>query len=119
MTAPRPTTSSRCPSRRSTGVNTNGIAQIDYLGNAYNCYAASSGQGVIRPYFSARVTMVGVTDGTSNTIAVGERSHNLSYVTWTARSINGWLGKTLRYHGDGQYELRAHVGVGDITLEGK
>lgn len=32
---------------------------------------------------------------------------------------SGWLGKTLKYHGDGKYELRAHVGVGDITLEGK
>jgi hypothetical protein len=32
---------------------------------------------------------------------------------------SGWLGKTLRYHGEGKYELRAHVGVGDITLEGK
>jgi len=31
----------------------------------------------------------------------------------------GWLGKTLNYHGDGKYELRAHVSVGDITLEGK
>lgn len=31
----------------------------------------------------------------------------------------GWLGKSLKYHGDGQYELRAHVGVGDIRLEGK
>ena len=33
--------------------------------------------------------------------------------------IHGWLGKTLKYHGNGQYELRAHVGVGDIRLEGK
>ena len=32
---------------------------------------------------------------------------------------SGWLGKTLHYHGEGKYELRAHVGVGDITLEGK
>jgi hypothetical protein len=32
---------------------------------------------------------------------------------------SGWLGKTLKYHGDGKYDLRAHVGVGDITLEGK
>lgn len=32
---------------------------------------------------------------------------------------SGWLGKTLRYRGDGKYELRAHVGVGDIHLEGK
>ena len=31
---------------------------------------------------------------------------------------HGWLGKTLKYHGDGRYELRAHVGVGDIRLEG-
>jgi len=29
----------------------------------------------------------------------------------------GWLGKSLKYHGDGKYELRAHVGVGDIHLE--
>ena len=32
---------------------------------------------------------------------------------------HGWLGKSLKYHGDGKYELRAHVGVGDITLEGR
>ncbi len=32
---------------------------------------------------------------------------------------SGWLGKTLRYHGEGKYELRAHVGVGDIHLDGK
>jgi hypothetical protein len=32
---------------------------------------------------------------------------------------NGWLGKTLKYHGEGSYELRAHVSVGDVRLEGK
>ncbi len=32
---------------------------------------------------------------------------------------NGWLGKTLKYHGEGTYELRAHVSVGDVRLEGK
>jgi hypothetical protein len=31
---------------------------------------------------------------------------------------SGWLGKTLKYRGAGKYELRAHVGVGDIKLEG-
>ena len=31
---------------------------------------------------------------------------------------HGWLGKTLKYHGEGKYELRAHVGVGDIHLNG-
>lgn len=32
---------------------------------------------------------------------------------------SGWLGKSLKYRGDGKYELRAHVGVGDIHLEGE
>jgi len=32
---------------------------------------------------------------------------------------SGWLGKTLKYRGEGKYELRARVGVGDIRLEGK
>ncbi|MFZ0732980.1 MAG: DUF4097 family beta strand repeat-containing protein [Candidatus Sulfotelmatobacter sp.] len=32
---------------------------------------------------------------------------------------SGWLGKTLKYNGNGKYELRAHVSVGDIHLEGK
>jgi hypothetical protein len=32
---------------------------------------------------------------------------------------SGWLGKTLKYHGEGKYELRAHVGVGDIHLDGR
>jgi hypothetical protein len=31
----------------------------------------------------------------------------------------GWLGQTLKYHGEGKFELRAHVGVGDIKLEGQ
>ncbi len=32
---------------------------------------------------------------------------------------SGWLGKSLKYRGEGKYELRAHVGVGDINLEGR
>jgi hypothetical protein len=32
---------------------------------------------------------------------------------------SGWLGKTLKYRGEGKYELRARVGVGDITLDRK
>jgi hypothetical protein len=33
--------------------------------------------------------------------------------------VSGFLGKTLKHRGDGKYELRAHVSVGDITLQGK
>jgi hypothetical protein len=32
---------------------------------------------------------------------------------------SGWLGKTLKYEGNGKYELRAHVSIGDITLDEK
>ncbi len=45
-------------------------------------------------YRNSPTRIAAVTDGTSNTIMCGERSHNLSYVTWVARSIDGWLGKT-------------------------
>jgi prepilin-type N-terminal cleavage/methylation domain-containing protein/prepilin-type processing-associated H-X9-DG protein len=45
-------------------------------------------------YRNSATKIAAITDGTSNTIAVGERSHNLSYVTWVARSIGGWLGVT-------------------------
>ena len=45
-------------------------------------------------YRNSATSIAAILDGTSQTIAVGERSHNLSYVTWTARSIGGWLGKT-------------------------
>lgn len=48
---------------------------------------------------NSRTSVATITDGTSQTIAIAERSHNLGYVTWTARSINGWLGKTSAVEG--------------------
>jgi hypothetical protein len=39
--------------------------------------------------------------------------------TSTGDVSEGFLGKTLKYYGDGKYELRAHVSIGDISLEGK
>jgi hypothetical protein len=60
-------------------------------------------------------------------IADGHSGYRLVHASTGIGDVNGdgygetsgWLGKTLKYHGDGKYELRAHVGVGDITLEGK
>jgi hypothetical protein len=60
-------------------------------------------------------------------VAVGRAAYHLVNASTGIGDVNGngygetsgWLGKTLKYHGDGKYELRAHVGVGDITLEGK
>ena len=60
-------------------------------------------------------------------IATGESRYRLVRASAGIGDVNGdmygetsgWLGKTLKYHGEGKYELRAHVGVGDIHLEGK
>ncbi|HYM75200.1 MAG TPA: hypothetical protein VE377_04410 [Candidatus Dormibacteraeota bacterium] len=60
-------------------------------------------------------------------IADGHAGYRLVHASTGIGDVNGdgygetsgWLGKTLKYRGDGKYELRAHVGVGDIRLEGK
>ena len=60
-------------------------------------------------------------------VATGHSGYRLVNASTSIGDVNGdgygetrgWLGKTLKYHGDGKYELRAHVGVGDISLEGK
>jgi prepilin-type processing-associated H-X9-DG protein len=48
---------------------------------------------------NSKIGMADITDGASNTFAVGERSHNLSYVTWTGRAIGGWLFATSSFEG--------------------
>jgi len=61
-------------------------------------------------------------------VATGRTAYHLVRATTSIGDVSGgdgygetsgWLGKTLKYHGDGKYELHAHVGVGDIALEGK
>jgi prepilin-type N-terminal cleavage/methylation domain-containing protein/prepilin-type processing-associated H-X9-DG protein len=69
-------------------------SQSGALDSPNNNGAGPLGQHAGIFYRNSATSVAGVIDGTSNTIMVGERSHNLSYVTWVARSIDGWLGKT-------------------------
>ncbi|WP_165066965.1 DUF1559 family PulG-like putative transporter [Paludisphaera rhizosphaerae] len=59
--------------------------------------APGRGAGIF--FRNSKINFAAITDGTSNTIAVGERSHNLSYVTWTGRAVGGWLFKTSSVEG--------------------
>jgi len=60
-------------------------------------------------------------------VAFGRAAYHLVRASTSIGDVNtstgdvsaGLLGKTLKYHGDGKYELRAHVSIGDITMEGK
>jgi hypothetical protein len=60
-------------------------------------------------------------------VAYGRGAYHLVRASTSIGDVNtstgdvsaGFLGKTLKYQGDGKYELRAHVSIGDISLEGK
>ncbi len=59
--------------------------------------APGRGNGMF--FRNSRLGFGDITDGTSQTFFIGERSHNLSYVTWTGRAIGGWLFTTASFEG--------------------
>ena len=59
--------------------------------------APGAGNGMF--YRNSRLSFSDLRDGSSQILCVGERSHNLSYVTWTGRAIGGWLHKTSSFEG--------------------
>jgi prepilin-type N-terminal cleavage/methylation domain-containing protein/prepilin-type processing-associated H-X9-DG protein len=59
--------------------------------------APGDGNGIF--FRNSKIGFSQITDGSSSTLAVGERSHNLSYVTWTGRAVGGWLHSTATFEG--------------------
>ncbi|WZO96763.1 DUF1559 domain-containing protein [Isosphaeraceae bacterium EP7] len=57
------------------------------------------GRGSGTFFRNSKVGLNDMKDGSSQTMVVTERSHNLSYVTWMSRSPGGWLFKTSSLEG--------------------
>ena len=72
--------------------------------NYVGCYgvgevgeAPGAGSGMF--FRNSRLGFKDINDGASQTFFIGERSHDLSYVTWTGRAIGGWLHPTPTFEG--------------------
>src|ERR687893_436660 len=76
------------------------VASANYVG-VYGTgeIGEAPGRGNGMFFRNSRLGFGDITDGTSQTFFVGERSHNLSYVTWTGRAIGGWLFTTASFEG--------------------
>jgi prepilin-type N-terminal cleavage/methylation domain-containing protein/prepilin-type processing-associated H-X9-DG protein len=76
------------------------VASANYVG-VYGTgeVGAAPGRGDGMFFRNSRLSFQNMTDGSSQTFMVGERSYNLSYVTWTGRAIGGWLFSTASFEG--------------------
>jgi prepilin-type N-terminal cleavage/methylation domain-containing protein/prepilin-type processing-associated H-X9-DG protein len=76
------------------------VAGANYIG-VYGTgeVGAAPGRGNGMFFRNSHLSFADIADGSSQTLMVGERSHNLSYVTWTGRAIGGWLHKTSSFEG--------------------
>jgi prepilin-type N-terminal cleavage/methylation domain-containing protein len=66
-----------CPSRRAPTLINNTYGASDYYGNGQGTAATSAtgpNEGVFRPYGVSPTNMVAISDGTSNTIGIGEKN---------------------------------------------
>jgi len=84
------------PVRDKTNANT--LTQLG-AGNYVGMYgtgeiAANPDNGNGCFFRNSSISIVRIKDGTSQTIWVGERSHNLSFVTWTGAFPGGWVFNT-------------------------
>jgi prepilin-type N-terminal cleavage/methylation domain-containing protein/prepilin-type processing-associated H-X9-DG protein len=76
------------------------VASSNYVGMfGTGEIGASPGAGNGMFFRNSHLTFADLRDGSSQILMVGERSHNLSYVTWTGRAIGGWLFKTSSFEG--------------------
>ncbi len=76
------------------------VASANYIG-VYGVgeVGEAPGRGNGMFFRNSRLSFQDMTDGSSQTFMVGERSSNLSYVTWTGRAIGGWLFTTASFEG--------------------
>jgi len=106
------------------------IVKVALIGVGNNVSALVQGIALYRATGSQVGIRRPVLDGLSVgdiRVAFGRSAYHLVRASTSIGDVNtstgdvseGFLGKTLKYDGDGKYELRAHVSIGDISLEGR
>ena len=129
-----------CPSRRApTTIASTGRGGFDYYGNGQNntggfygnCPTGVQYEGIFRPHCTGRINMLGITDGTSNTIGVAEKNVCLRQLNtgndvvdnqgyswgWDGGNTGNWDNSTMSNTGNGgvQPDLVASTGCGEGT----